>query len=49
MRVKKQKLLEIQKEDEMKTALRKRSNKIFNNYLREIDYTLYKHIQAQEI
>jgi hypothetical protein len=36
-RLRKQKLLELNQEDAQRTALKKRSNKIFNNYLREID------------
>jgi hypothetical protein len=43
-RSKKLKLLQLQIEDSQKTALKKRSNKIFNNYLKEVDQTLYKHI-----
>ena len=33
----------------MKTALKKRSNKIFNNYLREIDPDLFLHIQEIDL
>lgn len=41
-----QKLLKRHEEDAKKTALRKKSNKIFNNYLRNVDADLYGHIQA---
>jgi len=44
-RVRKQNLLKLNHEDSEKTALRKRANKIFNNYLKEIDSDLYLHIQ----
>jgi TBC1 domain family protein 5 len=42
-------LLELNQEDAQKTALKKRSNKIFNNYLREIDPDLYKHILGIDV
>jgi hypothetical protein len=48
-RQRKQKLLELNQEDAQKTALKKRSNKIFNNYLKEIDSKLYYHIQEMEV
>ena len=43
-RLRKQKLLELNQEDAKKTALKKRSNKIFSKYLREIDPELFNHI-----
>ena len=44
-RQKKIKYLQLQKEEQQKTELRKRSNKIFNNYLKAIDPELYMHLQ----
>lgn len=48
-RERKKKILELNHEDSQKTALKKRSNKIFNNYLKEIDSTLYYHIQEIDV
>jgi hypothetical protein len=48
-RIRKQKLLELNQEDAQRTALKKRSNKIFNNYLKEIDSEFYYHIQDIEV
>jgi TBC1 domain family protein 5 len=33
----------------MKTALKKKCNKVFNNYLKEVDTSLYKHMQKQDL
>eukprot|EP00347_Sterkiella_histriomuscorum_P003581 403363737 len=48
-RLRKQKLLELNQEDAKKTALKKRSNKIFSKYLREIDPELFNHIQEIDL
>lgn len=44
-RQKKIKHLELQKEEAKKTHLKKRANKIFNNYLKTIDKELYSYLQ----
>ena len=43
-RLRKIKYLKLQKEESEKTVLKKRSNKIFNNYLKVIDKELYMHL-----
>ncbi len=48
-RQKKIKHLQLQKEEQQKTELRKRSNKIFNNYLKVIDPELYMHLQQLQV
>ena len=48
-RDRKKRMLELNQEDAKKTALKKRSNKLFNNYLRELDPQVYLHIQGLEI
>ena len=48
-RQKKIKLLQLQKEESKKTHLKKRSNKIFNNYLKEIDRDLYNYLQDLQV
>ncbi len=42
-------MLQLQKEEAQKTALKKRSNKIFNNYLKEIDRDLYGYLQDLQV
>lgn len=46
-RMRKQKLLELNQEDAKRTSLKRRSNQIFNNYLREIDPQLFNHITKE--
>ncbi|MFS8159873.1 MAG: hypothetical protein ACMG6E_06620 [Candidatus Roizmanbacteria bacterium] len=48
-RQKKIKQLQLQREEQQKTELRKRSNKIFNNYLKLIDPELYMHLQSLQV
>lgn len=48
-RDRKKRILELNQEDAKKTALKKRSNKLFNNYLKELDPQVYLHIQSLEI
>jgi hypothetical protein len=42
-------LLELSQEDNAKTALKRRSNYIFNVQLKEIDHELHRHVQEMDI
>jgi TBC1 domain family protein 5 len=41
--------MELSRQENQKTQLRRRSIKIFNNYLKEIDHDLWKHIQKLDL
>jgi hypothetical protein len=43
------KLLELNQEDSQKTALKKRSNRLFSGALRAVDPELLAHFQAVEV